>query len=32
MQQLKTLLHSGINIDQGTQFTRVTARAITIKY
>ncbi|MBB1276172.1 MULTISPECIES: NUDIX hydrolase [unclassified Pseudoalteromonas] len=31
MQQLKTLIHSGINIDQGTQFTRLTARAIVIK-
>ena len=31
MQQLKTLVHSGINIDQGTQFTRLTARAIVIK-
>ena len=31
MQQLKTLIHSGINIDQGSQFTRLTARAIVIK-
>ena len=32
MQQLKTLIHSGININQGTHFTRITARAIVIKY
>ena len=31
MQQLKTLIHSGININQGTHFTRITARAIVIK-
>ena len=31
MLQLKTLIHSGININQGTQFTRLTARAIVIK-
>ncbi|KAA1156827.1 NUDIX domain-containing protein [Pseudoalteromonas fuliginea] len=31
MQQLKTLIHSGININEGTIFTRLTARAIVTK-
>jgi len=31
MRLLKTLVHSGININQGTSFTRLTARAIVIK-
>ena len=28
MRPLKTLIHPSINIEQGSQFTRITARAI----
>ena len=31
MQLLKTMVHPGINLNQGTQFTRRTGRAIVIK-
>ena len=31
MQLLKTMVHPGINLNQGSQFTRRTGRAIVIK-